>query len=107
MTFSEQVNEVKNLSSVTYGCFVAKFTPPLENEMKIRHIFGKMDQIVAYGNYGTPIQFLYVFKEFCDYLNGRQIPYCLRFTWVRKNNLWFNIKCLLYLLVNVNWLKTF
>ena len=107
MSFSEHAQDTQSLHSVTYGCFVAVLTPALEDEMKIRYVFGKLDYLTGLRNRGKPIQFLYIFKEFCDYLNCRKIPYRLSFRWTLNNHLLFNLKCLAYLLVNISWLKTF
>lgn len=106
MTFSEHLPDVEGLDQISYGCFVAIFTPPLRDEMKIRHVFGKLDQLIEHGNYGKPIQFFHIFKELCDYLNGRRIPYRLSFRWTWGNNLFFNLSCLGYLIANITWLKT-
>lgn len=107
MSFSEQINDVKSIQCCNYGCFKIKFISNVDNSMHLRHIFNKIDVISEYGNYGTPKQFLYVFKEMCDYFNIREIKYKLGFKWTKENNVWFNIKCFFYFITNIGWLKDF
>lgn len=94
MTFTEQVGKIKRLNEIGYGCFNIVLKPPIEEKMCLRHISGKMDYLSSFGNRGSPEQFLYLFKELCDYLDNRNINYRLKYKWTSQNSIRFNLECL-------------
>lgn len=93
MSFASQMEEVAELSSLSYGCYQLTFTNGIKDPVHIRHVAGKLDQIQEYGNYGRASQFMYIFSEICDYLKVRDIPYKLHYTYSQNNPVRFNIEC--------------
>jgi len=107
MTFSKQLEDIEGLHGIGYGNFNIKLETALEDHIKIRHVIGKIDEMAGLGNYGEPWQFIYIFKEICDYLSVRNIGYDISFKWTKENSLIFNLKCLLLMIVNWGVLKTY
>ena len=93
MSFLEQAGNIKTLESIEYCCFSLKIDGGLSDKMHIRHVFGKMDDVMGYGDYHKPELFICLFYQICEYLRLRGYKYRLRFRWTFVNSPYFNIKC--------------